>query len=244
MTGGILLVSRWVKLFAYYKKMLELLGFRNVIVTSEEKDSLNMLINELKPRLVLVGSCFYKAATPYMLGQLRRSFPRLAIAVINIHEFPDDMAPWFIWFGVTSYVNNKEGVEEFHRGMEEVRQGRSYIAPNVKQIFENTEWPDIKNKADKRQLDVLMFICNGIQPLEIGNRLQISKRTVDWHIEELKKVFGVQNREELISIAFYLDIVTKDDLCFFDRKIKARPLPKWAVLKQRTMNREQRAMSS
>ena len=237
MTGGTLLVSRWGKLFPHYKKRLEQLGFQNVNITSEEKDSLNMVINELKPRLLLVGSCFYMAATPYMMGQLLRDFPCLTIAVINIHEFPDDLAPWFICYGVKSYVNAKEGAEEFFLGLEEVRQGRTYIAPNVKQILENIEWPEIKNKADKRQLEVLTFLCNGIQPLEIGKQLHISKRTVDWHIEELKKVFGVQNREELISMAFYLDLISKDDLCFFDRKMKTKPLPRWAVVKQKTYRR-------
>ena len=239
MTGGTLLVSRWVKLFPHYKKRLTQLGFRDVIVTSEEKDSLNMVINEVKPRLLLVCSCFYKAGTPYMMGQLHKNFPRLSIAAINLDDFPDDMAPWFIWYGVASYVNEKEGIEEFNFGMEEVRQGRKYIAPNVKEIFENTEWPDINDKADKRQLEVLTFLCNGMAPLLIGEQLHISKRTVDWHIEELRKVFGVQNREELISMAFYLDIVTKDDLCFFDRKLKNKPLPRWAVIKQRTKYREQ-----
>jgi hypothetical protein len=68
--------------------------------------------------------------------------------------------------------------------------------------------------------------------------MHISKRTVDWHIEELKKVYCVQKREELISIAFYLDLVTKDDLCFFDRTNKARVLPNWAVVKQGMANRE------
>jgi len=45
MTGGTLLVTRWEKHFSYYKTRLEQLGFDNVHVTGEEKDSLNMVIN-------------------------------------------------------------------------------------------------------------------------------------------------------------------------------------------------------
>jgi hypothetical protein len=56
-----LIVSRAIKLFPYYKKSLEELGFKDVEVTGEERDSLDMAINELKPRLVLVGSAFYHA---------------------------------------------------------------------------------------------------------------------------------------------------------------------------------------
>jgi len=234
MTGGTLLVSRWEKHSSHHKSRLEQLGFQNVHVTSEEKDSLNMVLNDLKPRLVLVGSGFYSAATPYKLGQLRRDFPRLTIAVINIDKFPDAMAPWFIWYGVKSYVNWQEGPDEFFLGLDEVRRGNTYIAPNVQRVIDTVEWPEINDKAAKRQMEVLTLLCNGILPLRIGEILHVSKRTVDWHIDELKKVFGVQQREELIAMAFYLDIVTKDDLCFFDRKIKMKPLPKWTVIKQKT----------
>ncbi|MCL2479843.1 MAG: LuxR C-terminal-related transcriptional regulator [Treponema sp.] len=237
-------MSRWEKLFSYYKTRLEQLGFQNVHVTGEEKDSLNMVLNELKPRLILMGSGFYSAATPYMVGQLKRNFPRINIAVINIDVFPDDMAPWFVWFGAKSYVNWQEGEEEFILGLEEVRQGNTYVAPNVKRLVDSLEGPEIKGKPEKRQMEVLMLLCNGFIPLQIGEKLHISKRTVDWHIEELKKVFGVQTREELISFAFYLDLVTKEDLCFLERKIKIRPLPKWTVIKQRTGNRERITMSS
>jgi DNA-binding NarL/FixJ family response regulator len=233
MAGGVLLVSRDVKLFPYYKKRLEQLGFLNVHVTGEEKDSLNMVINELKPQMVLIGSSFYDAATPYMMGQLLKSFPNLNIAAINVHRFPDRLAPYFIWFGVKSYVNIQEGLDEFYFGLQEVRQGHSYIAPHIRELIENCEWPELNDKEDRRQLEVLIFLCNGIKPQEIGEKLQVSKRTVEWHIEELFKVFGVHSRETLISMAFYLDVVTKDDLRFFDRKVvKARPLPKWTVIKK------------
>jgi DNA-binding CsgD family transcriptional regulator len=237
MTGGTLLVSRANNLFPYWKKTLEQRGFQNVHVTSEEKDSLNMVINELKPRLVLVGSCFYKAATPYMMGVLRKYFPRLYIAAVNIHEFPDGLAPWFVWHGVNAYVNIQEGLDEFYFGLDEVRKGHTYISPTIKNLMEEIEWPEINDKAGKRQLEVLTFLCNGILLDEIAGNLHISRRTVDWHVEELFKTFDVQSREELISTAFCLEIITKDDLCFFNRKTKSKPLPKWAVIKQQTSRR-------
>lgn len=229
MTGGTLFVSRSRKLFPLWMKKAPALGFRDVHVTGEDKDSLNTVINDLKPRLVMVGSCFYGAATPYMMGQLLKIFPGLNIAAVNIHEFPDGLAPFFIWHGVKSYVNLQEGEDEFYYGLEEIKQGHEYIAPTIKYVVDNCEWPEINDKAEKRQLEVLVFLCNGKTPLDIARLLHVCKRTVDWHIEQLFKVFDVHSREELICMAFYLDLVTKDDLRFFDRKNKA--LPKWAVAK-------------
>jgi hypothetical protein len=57
-------VSRAKNLFPYYRKRLLELGFTDVEATGEEKDSLNTVISELKPLLVLVGSGFDHAGTP------------------------------------------------------------------------------------------------------------------------------------------------------------------------------------
>jgi DNA-binding NarL/FixJ family response regulator len=234
MTGGTLLVSRDEKNLSFWKRELEKLGFQNVNATGEEKDSLNMVINEYKPKLLLIGSCFYKGATPLMMRRLLKDFPRLNIAAVNIHEFPDDLAPFFIWYGIKSYVNQREGMEEFYHGMEEVRKGHTYIAPNIKRLIDSIGYPEMKDKADDRQMEVLILLCNGLPILDIAGQLHISKRTVDWHIKQLCNALDVNGRDELQGIAHYLDLVTKDDLCFFARKKRTKALPKWAVVKQKT----------
>jgi len=40
-------------------------------------------------------------------------------------------------------------------------------------------------------------------------------KVVDWHIDRLKDVFHVHTRDQLMCMAIYLDIVNKDDMCFF-----------------------------
>jgi hypothetical protein len=94
--GGTLIVSKAIKLFPYYKKRLNDLGFMDVEAAGEEKDGLNMIINKMKPRLVLAGSGFYHAGTPYMAGRLLKRFPKLNIAAVSLGEFPDSLAVWFI----------------------------------------------------------------------------------------------------------------------------------------------------
>jgi hypothetical protein len=132
--GGTLIVSRAKNLFPYYKRSLEDAGFKDVEITAEEKDSLNMAINEKKPRLVLVGSGFYHAATSYMMGRVLKLFPKLNIAAVSLWELPDEIAVWFIWHGVKSYLDIWDGDKEFYKGLEEVRNGKAYISRNVPAI--------------------------------------------------------------------------------------------------------------
>jgi DNA-binding NarL/FixJ family response regulator len=237
MTGGTLIVSRAATLFPHIRKRFEELGFQNVEITGEEKDSLNRVIRDTQPRLLVVGSGFYKAGTPYMMGRLLKLFPKLNIAVVNVGEFPDDLAVWFIWRGVKSYVNVHEGYEEFQHGLQEVREGKNYISPNVQNLMEDfPEWPKTPNKVTDRQMEVLILICNGFIADHIGSTMHISRAAVNWHLTELYNTFHVKKREELIRTAFNLKLVTDKDLIFYDWKKKIAELPEWAVIKQR-MNR-------
>ncbi|MDR0719752.1 MAG: LuxR C-terminal-related transcriptional regulator [Treponema sp.] len=234
MGEGTLIVSRSLTLFPQIKQRFEELGFQNVEVTGEEKDSLNGVIREMQPRLLIVGSSFYQAGTPYMMGQLLKLFPKLHIVVVNVGSFPDHLAVWFIWRRVKSYVNLHEGFEEFHRALQEVRRGRAYIAPNVQRLMDDfPEWPRTPNKITDRQMEVLILICNGFIAEHIASTLHISRATVNYILDKLYKTFHVNSREELIRTAFVLKLVTEKDLVFHDRKATTKELPEWAAAKQR-----------
>ena len=232
MSRGTLLVSRYTKLLPHFKQRLEDLGFNDVHVTDREKDGLNMLINEVKPHFLIMGSNFYHAATPYMAGKLHQLFPKLTIAAVTTAPFPDDLAANFIFHGVGYYINLFDGIDEFHHGLNCLLQGKEYVAPAVRALIDAmTELPEIKHHADKRQIEVLIMLCNGTNNIDIANCLHISRRTVDWHINELKKVFHVHTREELICMAFYLDMVRKEDMVFFANKANKIIKPKWRLYK-------------
>jgi DNA-binding NarL/FixJ family response regulator len=222
MPGGTLLISRAVKLFPYYKQRLEgAYGFNDVTVTDVDKDGLNTIINDLNPRIVLMGSGFYQAGTPYMAGELLKRFPNLNLAVISMYDYPLRLAAWFIWHGAKSYVSLWEGYDEFQRGLYAIREGKQYISPLAQDLIEQkTEWPDTKGKITKRQLECLIMLCSGFIPERIGTELQISKRTVSNTLAAMYKIFHAENREEMVALAWELDLVSKRDIRFFDRRAK------------------------
>lgn len=224
MKGGTLLVSRAVKLHADHKKRLEELGFKDVSVTTADKDGLNMLINELKPRLVIVGSGFYKSATPYMMALLKRRFKDLNIAAVSICDYPADLAMKFVINGINSYVNYFDGKSEFYKGLECMREGRRFVSSSVQERMKiRLELPPAAYGLTERQIEVLRLLCNGFTSMEIANELYISKRTVEFHKAELFNNFGTRNENELIRVALYLGLIKLDELDFYGGNFILRP---------------------
>jgi DNA-binding NarL/FixJ family response regulator len=231
---GTLVVSHYTNCFPFIKSYLEALGYDHVDTTDKERDALNMLINDVKPKIVLIDSFFCSGATPYMVSRLVKSFRRIKFSVFSIGMYPDDRAAWFILSGAKSYVKLSDGIEEFKEGLKCICEGKQYIASDVQHIMDALdEVPDIVGDVEEKQRDVLLLMCNGKRPLEIAKKLHVCKRTVDYHIKKLLKIFHVHKNDALIGLAMYLDIVTKNDLCFFDEIAKKITLPKWAVVQQK-----------
>jgi len=92
---------------------LEKMCFEDVTITGIKNDALNTVICNKKPRIVIIDSWFYRDGTSRKIGELLKLFPKLNIAVVLLHDFPINGAPWFIWEGAKSYLHLWEGYEEF-----------------------------------------------------------------------------------------------------------------------------------
>ena len=224
MIGGTLIVSRDIDNHSHYKKQLEQLGFRDVTVTGAEKDGLNMIINELKPRLVLMGSRFYEGATAYMMALLLKRYPKLNVAAVSLEKYPADLAIGMIVNGVTSYVNFFYGIDKFYAGLKLIKEGEKYISPVVEERMKTRiELPKPSQELTERQITVLRHICNGYTTSEISDVMQLCIRTVKFHTAELYSNLKIRNEKELIRVALYLGFIKNDELDFYGGRYELSP---------------------
>ena len=225
MKGGTLIVSRAIQLHSYIKRRFEVLGFVDVIITGAEFDGLNMIIREIKPRLLIIGSAFYDCSTPYMMKELLKTFPKLNIAVVSVlNSYTVFRATEFIFNGVHSYLSVLEGFEEFHRGLQEVRKGNVYISPEVQRKMENkTSCRFTAEELTPKHIEVIRLLGNGFTTVEAAETLGCSKRTVDTHKSDMYSILNVRNENELIRFALFKGIIHADELHFFPRDKLIKP---------------------
>ena len=231
MADGTFIVSRAVELHPEIKDYYEGLGFKNITVTASEKDGLDRLIEQEDPSLLIMDCNFYDAGTPYMMGQLIKNHPDLNTAVFSETGYPLCLAVYFIWYGVNSYVNLWEGRKEFEKGLKQVCEGKKYISPKLQNIINNYEEPDLDSNLTKRLMECLIMLCCGFKNKRIGDRINISKKTVENHLQRLYDTFNVSSREEMASVAYRLKLVTEDDMKFYNDRTFDNPLPYWAKIR-------------
>ncbi|MDR2597444.1 MAG: LuxR C-terminal-related transcriptional regulator [Treponema sp.] len=226
MTGGTLVVSRAVNNHNYFKHQLESKGFKNVHITSVDKDGLNSIIYDMKPDLMIIGARFYQCSTPYMLGEIKTKFPNLNIAAVCLDEYPADLGMYFILNGVNSYFNMFEGVDQFILGFENILKGKDFVSEQVqKRIDMRKHLPFPAKILAPNKLEVIRCICNGFKKKEIADIMSISTSSVEIYRQEVYRSLNVRNVDELFRAALRLNIVTQEELVFCHKNFTLKPLP-------------------
>ncbi|MCL2478301.1 MAG: response regulator transcription factor [Treponema sp.] len=232
------MVSRADLLHGHIRKRLEALGFDDVTVTGAALDGLSMLIDELKPRVVLMGSMFYLCATPYMMADLHKQFPKQNFAAISVTSFPAERAKDFIINGARSYVNLWEGPEQFYEGLENIREGREYISPEVQRHMDGLKtFPEPSKELTAVQTEITRFLANGFKGREIADVMGISERTVDTHKTNIFAALKARNETELIRMALFLGIIKPDELNLYGDNWAANHKPRKKANAQKTQRR-------
>ena len=225
--SGILMVTRDEVNHNYYKKRLKSNGITNVSFTAAEKDGLNYVIADKGPDTVIMGSRFYQCCTPYLMGELKKTFPKINMASVCIGEYPADLAMYFILNGLKGYVNTFDGFDDFYVGLESILSGKEYIPNSVQERIDlrKNNYPEPAHTLPQKLVEVTRCICNGFNKYEIGDTLQLSVRTVANYREEIYRSLNVRNGEELFRNALELGIVTQEELIFNHRNHALKPKP-------------------
>jgi DNA-binding NarL/FixJ family response regulator len=61
--------------------------------------------------------------------------------------------------------------------------------------------PELQRPLPKRQLEVLLLICDGLQAKEIAQRMGISRKTVEFHKTGIYQHLGIKETALLVRYA-------------------------------------------
>jgi len=226
MSGGTLVISRAVHNYQYYKKRLEDMGFKDVTFTALERDALYFYIRDLQPNLIIIGARFFQCSTPYVMGELKKRFPKIKMVALSLSEYPLDLAMYFILNGVNSYISLIDGMEQFIKGLEEVSKGKDYISPAVlERIHLRKDYPDPARNITDRHKEIIRLICCGYRDIDIAETLAISKSTVENHKTDIYTSLNVRNAIELVRAALTLGIVKIEEIYFYPKDFSTNPIP-------------------
>lgn len=151
-------------------------------------------------------------AMPVMDGvesasQMANLYPKIPIITLSMFG-EEDYYFKMVALGVKGFLLKSSDINEVYTALDSAIEGGSYFS---NELFDNlldnlrptTTPPSIDNEEilSQRESEILIEVCRGLSNQEIGEKLFISKRTVDKHRANILLKTGCKNTANLVMFA-------------------------------------------
>lgn len=168
------------------------------IVTVLER--LEAQIASLSPEVVLLDLMFGSKSALNVLAGLVERHPGTRFVILTAYVEPV-LADAAIKAGALAYVVKESAASELRIAIEEALAGRLYITPmmQARGAGGRIGLPSLEGfQLSDRQRDILGMLRQGRTYRQIAESFQISTKTVEYHVNMLKRRVGIGGRAQLI----------------------------------------------
>ena len=180
-----------------------LLEFDENILVIEEADNGKECLSKLrsvKPDIILLDINMPEMNGIETLKALNRKKNRPKVLILTVHNEIEYLIK-AVDIGVDGYILKDSESKELIRAVYSVNEGEKFIQPslipllNSKLIARDLDQEKIK-KLSSREIEVLKLVAMGLFNKEIGEKLDISERTVKNHMSNIFKKIDCTDRTQ------------------------------------------------
>ena len=158
----------------------------------------------------VVDACGSQHATAALIDNALERFPSAKLLIVS-EKFNTVESHDLLRLGVKGLLTYAEAREQLPRALPPVAAGgfwipRALLSAFVDSVLESTRGRRLEmgsaGKLSRREQEVLDALLENLANKEIGSRLNISERTVKFHVSNLLSEFGVRRRADLILLCY------------------------------------------
>ena len=191
----------------------------NIILLGEAEDGIAAvrLARDLVPDIVLIDIGMPKLNGIDATESIVKNNPEVAVIVLSMHNEKNYVCG-ALQAGAMGYLLKDSLVDELNMAIQTVYYGQFYLSPKIahfvvsgfldKTAVGNAHRP--ASKLTTREREVLQQLAEGGKNAEIGERLNISIKTVESHRRNIMEKLGLKRQVELIKYALREEIIPLD----------------------------------
>jgi two-component system, NarL family, response regulator NreC len=178
-------------------------------VVGEAADGLQaiQMVEELQPD-VLIADIMMPAMTGLEVARRVRTLaPHTRVVILSMYDTEAYVAE-ALQAGVSGFVLKKSTSSDLLQALHQVQEDRLYLSPPLDEaavqsfIERSRETPiDPFDTLTAREREILHLTAQGMTSAEIGERLSISRRTVEMHRANFMHKLRLKNHTELVHFA-------------------------------------------
>lgn len=193
------------------KQLLELDG--DIVVTGEASDGVECLklLESNVPQVLLLDINMPNMNGLEVLEKIKEQKIDTKVIILTVHNEIEYLLK-AVEIGIDGYMLKDSDSNELKKAILSVIQGESYIQPNLIPLLNSKmiERDIDKEKLElltKREIEVLKLMAFGSYNKDIGEKLNISERTVKNHISSIFKKIDVSDRTQAAIFAIRNNLI-------------------------------------
>jgi DNA-binding NarL/FixJ family response regulator len=200
------------------KNLVKVLGTfpeLEVVGTSQDGEEAVEDIVRVRPELVLLDLELPGLNGIQVTQRVKRRAPEVEILILT--SFEDEQKVYeAIQAGASGYLVKRVGPEKIRSGIREVMEGGTVLEPLIARKFWNY-FQSIQAKPPEKkdnpwnltplEFEVLRYVAKGLSNAEVGQVMELERRTVRTHLSHIYKKMGVNSHVEAVVLALRAGLV-------------------------------------
>ncbi|MCI8860824.1 MAG: response regulator transcription factor [Lachnospiraceae bacterium] len=182
------------------KQLLELDGDIRVIGEAGDGEDCLKILQKKMPQILLLDIDMPNMNGLEVLKRIKKDKMDLKVIILTVHNEIEYLLK-AVEIGIDGYILKDSDSAELREAIFTVLSGESYIQPSMLPMLESKiiQRNNDQAKIDlltRRELEVLKLLSVGLYNKEIGEKLEISERTVKNHISSIFRKINVTDRTQ------------------------------------------------
>ena len=140
-----------------------------------------------------------------------KKYPDLKIITLSMYG-DEDYYYKMVEAGVCGFLLKDSDIDEVHSALCAAIDGKSYFSQEllqnlIKSLKSGDENHSSVNDLSAREIEIIALVCQGLSNAEIGEKLFLSKRTVEKHRANIMEKTNTKNTANLVMFAIKNRIV-------------------------------------
>jgi NarL family two-component system response regulator LiaR len=163
---------------------------------------------QLQPDVILMDVIMPGIDGAAATRQIRQRFPQTNIIALTTFK-EEDLVRQMLQAGAVGYLLKDTSVDDLAAAIRAATTGKLVLAPEAALALLRQPAPPAnpRYQLTERELEVLALMVEGLNNLQIAERLVVTRSTVKFHVSSILAKMGVTSRVEAVSLALQSGLV-------------------------------------
>jgi two-component system, NarL family, invasion response regulator UvrY len=184
-------------------------GYHVILQASNGAEMMQLLSKKKQPEIIMLDINMPKMDGFETCISLTQKYPRIKILAFSMHS-EEAVILKMIRSGAMGYLLKSADATEMSLAFEALLDNQHYLSDGISKILLQglqSEPPAEDVELNEKETEFLKLICLELSHKEIGTRMRLSKRTVDYYRDALFRKLNTNTRVGLVKYAIKKNLI-------------------------------------